>query len=152
VAETWAARLRRRDAGRRDEVRLMLASVGLRGTVSVDPAPPAQVRALATELLAHEAALPALVEAQQRDLDAGGARLLASAIETGLSEFDDHGLALESLARLTLLLDQPEIALGWVHAARRNRPFAASLALLEQEVQRHRRRLEDVAGSREMAA
>jgi hypothetical protein len=146
-AATWADRLRRRIAvtAGDDEAHLLLASIGMGRAQSAMQPSADQVRRLATELLAAEDALPALVEAQRRAPEPATARFLAAAIETALFEFEEPPAAMEALARLALALDEPGTAERWIRRAQGCRPYAASLAILEQEIERRLSPLEPPA-------
>ncbi|MHC5022704.1 MAG: hypothetical protein ACYTGG_02165 [Planctomycetota bacterium] len=113
---------------------MLLLSLGLPRTLeSIEPTL-AHVETLATELIASEAVIPALVEAQQRRPRFVEIGLLAHAIEIALPDLAQPDVALEQLARLSLLCDDMTAARRWAERARQANPMSASLALLVHEL------------------
>lgn len=93
-----------------------------------------QLGALATELIAAESAIPAIVEALEIEFDAAAADMLAVGIEHALYDFNAPATALEALARLNILLQRPERAAQWIDLGLAENPLSASLMLLKQSV------------------
>lgn len=115
MSRHWAQRLRAASAGQAQpsifDVVLLAAGHGQSRPQVVATAE--AIAALATELLANEPVIPALVEAQRLAPDAETCRLLAGAIASGLDEMESQGAAMFALADLHDLLDEAEIAAAW---------------------------------------
>jgi hypothetical protein len=108
----------------------------------------AQVQTLATELLANEIVIPALVEAQrrikeQREQDlvnptarrAPGALLLKRAIERSLDDLADRATGYVALAQLCFLEEDSKAALEWAVRGLREFPLSANLARLAAQLE-----------------
>jgi len=80
------------------------------------------IAALATELLAQEYVIPALVESQRLSGERETIMLLASAIEQAIDELDDQSAACDAMATLCELVDDRDVAEAWRSRAERARP------------------------------
>ncbi len=137
-AEIWAGRLRAGcPAGTDHETRttnLMLESLGMPGLRDDAEPTPDQVNALAMELITFEPAIPTLAEAQQRRPHLPTARLLVRAIEQALPDLSDDATALHVLARLSVVLGNPDAARRFAEQGLAANPMSVPLALLIEEL------------------
>ncbi len=137
-AEVWARRLRTGCAGGgRGSVRsidLMLRSLGMAGVHRDEQPTPEQVNALAMELITFEPAIATLTEAQCRRTHLPTVRLLHQAIEQALPDLGDPADALCALARLSILEDNRQAALGYTQHGLDENPMSAPLSLLLKEL------------------
>jgi hypothetical protein len=144
LAQHWAGRLNQSqatDLGIDQDV--LVESLGLRRAVpGQDAIAQTRIATLATELLASEEVVPALVESQRLAMDHQYATLLARAIERAMPEFEDRGAAQEAARRLAEVLQAAETP-AVVHAAdalqrdvlgtiRREPGVAGELGILER--------------------
>ncbi len=133
-AEIWAGRLRAGcPAGTDDETgitNLMLESLGMPGLRDDAEPTPDQVHALAMELITFEPAISTLAEAQQRRPHLPTARLLVRAIEQALPDLSDDAAAFHILARLSVVLGDPDAARRFAEQGLAANPMSAQLALL----------------------
>lgn len=135
-AAHWANRLRQtmwRRTGQPD-VTLFINSLNVPSNETAIAPTKDQLGALATELLAAESAIPAMVEALEIEFDAASADMLAIGIEHGLNDFAARTTAIEALSRLNVLLQRPERANTWIELGLAENPLSASLMLLKQSL------------------
>jgi len=134
---SWAERLRRLRVypAFRGRIDVILASLGL-ARVEREAAPSTQqVARLAEELIAAEATLPTLLEAQRRSFDRPSARLLVGAIERALPRLKREAEAIAGLAELLHVLDGAASAAPWIERGLAAHPMSASLQRVASIVQ-----------------
>lgn len=135
-ATKWAERLRQA-TWRRDitpDVNILIQSLGVNSVATAMAPTTEQLGALATELLAAESAIPALVESLEMEFDPAIADMLASGIERGIDEFASPAVAIEALAKLNIMLERYDRAAQWIERGRVQFPLSATLSLLEQAI------------------
>lgn len=86
------------------------------------------IESLSAELVVNEPVIPALAAAQELEPEPDMARLLYQAVERALPELSRHDAALESLARLAIVLDERDRAMHWIQTAIDENRITASMA------------------------
>jgi hypothetical protein len=139
-SRVWAGRLRECSAfgAGSPYLQLLFDSLLLPHKGEMSEPRPDQVDTLRLELIAGEGAIPTLVAAQKLRPQRDAARLLYRALAQALEDLNDAQPALEGLARLALVLEDPEAAREWIEKARQHNPMSASLAMLREEIDRAR--------------
>lgn len=150
LASCWAVRLRNLCAwsGSLSDVNLILRSIGFETLARSELVPgQSHIDALATELLANEAVVPALVQsmclrtprlqdnANRTPADnRSSAALLMKAIEKALPDLEDGAAGYEALAQLSIAIDDRPTALEWANRGLASYPLSANLARLAREL------------------
>lgn len=139
-ATRWSERLREATGWMTSAIDcdVLLESLGMPGRNEAGEPSETQVEHLATELTASEPSIRILVEAQQREPNRGMARLLVAAIERALPELRDQACGFESLARLALIHDEPDVAIEWARRGVEIHPMSAPLSMILDQAQQHR--------------
>ncbi len=140
-AATWARRL--------DEVRVgqgvaadglpvdaMLQSIGVVKPAAGATPTEEQIQTLAMELMATEAVIPALVEAQRLHTQPRVVGLLIAAIERALPELEDRAAGFVALTYLHGLLGDGEAALRAAQTGVAECPMSVALVMLAKEVEK----------------
>ena len=113
----------------REELELFFIALG-RPRPAIGEPPANDLARLRLELIACEAALPVLVEAQARSFDAPSCELLVTAAEDVLGELRDPALAIACIVQLHRLLGRVDEANHWLQRGLSEHPMAAALARL----------------------
>jgi hypothetical protein len=130
-ADRWAERLRTACAFSTEAplYNRMLRSIGREPIDSAEPGPAdAHIETLALELIAGEAAIPALVDAQRLKPQRAIGELLCAALERALPDLDDRAAAFIAIADLNELLGDVTAAIDWAERGAKECPMSAALA------------------------
>lgn len=113
----------------REELELLFIAMG-RPRPAIGEPPAGDLERLRLELVACEAALPVLVEAQARSFDAASGELLVTAAEDVLNDLRDPALAIACIVQLHRFLGRDDEAQRWLERGLAEHPMAAALARL----------------------
>ena len=120
--------------GHQPLVRCWLTALGLSDDDDLQHPPMEMIDQLAVELLSRPQTIAALVEAQRYEPDAGRIELLRRAIQRIVADLTDPLPAVEALAELAFMADQPDDAARWVRRGLKLSPYSAKLALLRNRL------------------
>ena len=135
-AQSWAVTLRETAPAwtQQDDLANWLEALGFADVTTIEKPPARLIDHLALELIAYEASIPSLTVAQNLESDLTNAWLLIHAIKRALPDLEHPIIAIESLARLLLVVDEVDEARRWVQRGLAEHPLSAPLAMLLTEV------------------
>ena len=119
-------------AREREELEIFFVALGRSRPAATEP-PRHDLARLRLELIACEAALPVLVDAQERSFDPPSCALLMTAVEGVIGELNDPATAIAGMVRLHRLFGHVSESERWLERGRREYPMAAVIARLADE-------------------